>query len=384
MDPVLESTLLAVPVHDAGSHGVSGVAKLSAKIWAREVRLAGTTPRAAVVVIHPTSNFLGHYVLEPLAAAGVGAIGMTTRYLANDSSLLMENCAVDIGAVVAYLRDRGYERVILVGNSGGGCLVPFYQAQAESPTVVGSPGGGGPDLTQAGLPPVEGVILLNAHPSRPLLLSEYIDPAITDEARPFVRDPELDLFSDDRQPPYSADFIAVYREAQIRRMERITDWVWDQLDHLDEIQKGLTNLPFIVQGTVADPRFIDVTLDPSDRAVGSLFGDDSAAANYQPAALGRYTSLRSWLSQWSLKDCQADARTDLAKISVPALLIYSMADQSVFPSHADAMWNAISSKEKTRVDIRHGTHYFAGQPEQMKEAIDAIVTWLSSSERAIL
>ena len=71
------------------------------------------------MICHPTANFLGHYALAGIADRGFGAIGFTTRYVGNDTSLIMENCLLDMGAMVRFLYERGYERVVLVGNSGG-------------------------------------------------------------------------------------------------------------------------------------------------------------------------------------------------------------------------------------------------------------------------
>ena len=88
---------------------------------------------------------------------------MTTRYIANDANLNVENCLLDIGAAIRTLRQRGYDRVVLVGNSGGGSIVPYYQAQAEHPSVTTPPGGFGPDLTAADLPRADAVILFMAH-----------------------------------------------------------------------------------------------------------------------------------------------------------------------------------------------------------------------------
>src|ERR1700684_3369454 len=160
-----ERNLLEIPVPPSGRIDVySGVARLSGAIWASEVRVRGHQPETAFVFIHPTANFLGHYALPALASLGVGAIGMTTRYIGNDSNLNVENCLLDIGATVRYLREHGYQRVVLVGNSGGGTVVPYYQAQAEHPSVT-TPPGGGPDLTAAGLQPAGGVGLLKARPA---------------------------------------------------------------------------------------------------------------------------------------------------------------------------------------------------------------------------
>ena len=137
----IERNLLAAP--QAAHQRVdvySGVARLAKTVWASEVRAKGARPTTAVMICHPTANFLGHYALAGLAARGVAGIGLTTRYVGNDTSLIMENCLLDIGSMVAHLRSVGYEKVVLIGNSGGASIVPYYQAQAESPSVTDPPG----------------------------------------------------------------------------------------------------------------------------------------------------------------------------------------------------------------------------------------------------
>src|SRR5580658_9271748 len=166
LDGGLERNLLGAPTEGHQKVEIySGVARLSRTVWGSEVRRAGSMPRAAVMICHPTANFLGHYALPGLAQRGLAGIGFTTRYIGNDTSLIMENCLLDMGAMVRYLYERGYEKVVLVGNSGGASIVPYYQAQARAPTVTDPPGGG-PDLTTAELVPVDAVVFLNAHPSR--------------------------------------------------------------------------------------------------------------------------------------------------------------------------------------------------------------------------
>jgi len=90
------------------------------------------------MICHPTANFLGHYALPGLAARGVAAIELTTRYLGNDTSLIVENCLLDIGSMVAHLRSIGYEKIVLIGNSGGASIAPCYQVQAR-PRLLRSP-----------------------------------------------------------------------------------------------------------------------------------------------------------------------------------------------------------------------------------------------------
>ena len=280
----------------------SGVARLAKTVWASEVRAPGTRPTTAVMICHPTANFLGHYALPGLAARGFAGIGLTTRYVGNDTSLLMENCLLDIGSMVAHLRSVGYEQIVLVGNSGGASIVPYYQAQAESPSVTDPPGGG-PDLTQAGLVPADAIGMLNAHPSRALVCAEWLDPAILDEHQPFERDPSLDMYDADNGPPFSAEFIERYRAAQLERNRRISRWAEGQLrtfSSSSHLPAGLDDFAFVVHGTSADLRFLDGAIDPSDRQVGATLWGPPAMANYLPAGVGRCSTVRSWLNQWSV------------------------------------------------------------------------------------
>ena len=174
-------TLLEVPMAPATGRVdiYSGVARAHGKLWATVVAPEPDDRGLALVFVHPTSNFMGHYAQEPMAARGVAAVGMATRYMGNDTALIMENCVLDIGAVVRHLRDvEGYRRVVLVGNSGGGGLVALYQSQAEKPTITATPAGDPPDLTKADLPPADGLILFMAHPGRASTYTEWLDPAI--------------------------------------------------------------------------------------------------------------------------------------------------------------------------------------------------------------
>ncbi len=97
--------------------------------------------RWAATIMHPTSNFMGHYLISPLARRGLCCLGVNSRYAGNNVVLLMERVIQDLGAAVTFLKGLGYERVALIGNSGGGSLAAFYQAQAEKLTVTRTPAG---------------------------------------------------------------------------------------------------------------------------------------------------------------------------------------------------------------------------------------------------
>lgn len=356
----------------------SGVARLARTVWASEMKISGTRPTTAVVLCHPTANFLGHYALPGLAARGFGAIGLTTRYIGNDTSLILENCLLDMGAMVEHLYAGGYERVVLVGNSGGASVVPYYQAQACRPSVVAPPGGG-PDLTTAGLRPVDAIVLLNAHPSRARLSTEWLDPAITDEQRPFDRIRELDMYDAANAPPYSPEFVHRYRDAQVDRNQRISAWATKQLDALitaDSSPVGLGDLAFVVHGTAADLRFLDGSIDPSDRAIGVTLWGPPAVANYLPAGISRVTTCRSWLNQWSIDHTLGDSLRWLPTLTTPILVVIGSADPTVMPAMAQQMFDAATSAERRQLHVvKNATHYFEDQPELLDEALDTIAEW---------
>jgi len=373
----MTAELLAIPMTPGGRVDVySGVARLAGRLWASRHRAPGGPARTVLVFVHPSSNFLGHYALEAFAARGVDTVGLNTRYIANDSALLMENCVLDVAAGVRFLRDEGYDHVVLIGNSGGGGLVALYQSQAEDPTIAATPAGDPPDLTAADLPQVDGIVEMMAHPGRASVYTEWLDPAVVDEGDPLTRVRDLDMFEPRNGPPYAPQFVARYRAAQVGRNQRITAWVRARLAHLAARPGGrVDDLPFVVHGTVADLRFTDLSLDPSDRRAGTLWGDPFAA-NYSPATLGHLTSLRSWLSQWSLSDSNCDGPAHLARVSVPVQVLYGTADTACFPSHARALFDAVAHDRTELVAVAGADHYFQGQPGLLDEAADRVVGWL--------
>ncbi len=368
---VIERNLLATRTEAHAKVEIySGVARLARTVWGSEVKIAGTQPRVAAMFCHPTANFLGHYALPGLAERGIGAVGLTTRYVGNDTSLIMENCLLDMGAMVEHLYEGGYDKVVLVGNSGGASIVPYYQAQAQLPTIV------------PGLRPADAIVLFNAHPSRARLSVEWLDPAITDESRPFDRDPSLDMYHPDNAPPYTAEFIARYRAAQIARNRRISAWCESQLAEINgdgHWPSGLDDMAFVVHGTAADLRFIDGAIDPSDRAIGVTLWGDPPIADYMPAGISRTCTLRAWLNQWSIDHTNADSLRWLPEITTPILIELGTADPTVLPHMARQMYDAASaSRQRDLHYITHATHYFEGQPDLLNEALDVMTTWINT------
>src|SRR6478735_11306463 len=148
----------------AAMESQSGLQTLRPRIWGAFMRLSGA--KIAAIVMHPTSNFMGHYLLGPLAERGIATLGLNSRYLGNDTVLILERAIQDLGAGVKWLRQQGYDRILLIGNSGGGALVSLYQAQAESLTINDTPAGDPVDLYADDLPPAKGIVLGAAHLGR--------------------------------------------------------------------------------------------------------------------------------------------------------------------------------------------------------------------------
>ncbi|MFV0645424.1 MAG: alpha/beta fold hydrolase [Sphingomonadaceae bacterium] len=354
--------------------GAEGVVALSGMLLRSEAN-----SETVLISMHPIGGTGGLSIMKQFAGAGLHILAVDSRYRGTDSALIMEKVTLDLGAAVRYARERlGYKRVVLLGWSGGGSLSAFYQAQAEKPTVTDSPGGGGPDLTLAGLIPADAVIQMAAHVSRHETLTEWMDPSILDENDPDKRDSSLDLFGNEVKPPYSAEFLSRYRAAQIARNRRITAWVKEKLAHLQVTGRPDEEFAFVTHGTMADPRWLDPAIDPNDRKPGWCYLGDPRIVNMGPVGLARFATLRSWLSQWSYDDANADGLRSLAAVTVPVLVINNSADDAATPSHALRQFDAVTHAHKAYYQIKRANHYYQGQADLSEKAVSIVLQWLKT------
>ena len=335
--------------------------------------------KTVVVFSHPIGGGSFLPMVNALAAAGTHVVYCNPRYRGNDTALIMEKCVLDLGACIKDLRERfGYEKVLLGGWSGGGSLSLFYHDQAEHPTIRETPAGDPADLVAAELVPADGLMLLAAHVSRSHTLTEWIDPSITDESKPFERDPELDLYNpaNPNQPRYDGAFLERYAEAQIARNRRITTWVEETLAELKADPNAAPERAFCVHGTMAAPCFLDPAVDPSDRPAGLCYLGDPKVVNDGPVGLARFNTLRSWLSQWSYDRSRADGIGNASRISCPVIAINNTADLACTPSHAQRLFDAVGHADKEIHQIAGADHYYMQAPEKRVEAISAVQDWM--------
>lgn len=341
----------------------------------------GVPSDTALVFSHPVGG--GGYLpmVTELARCGNHVIYANSRYRGTDSALIMENVVLDLAAAIRHARERlGYERFVLGGWSGGGALSLFYQQQAVSPSVRSTPAGDPPDLTEQGLIPAEGILLLAAHPSRHQVLCDCIDPSILDEDDPERRDVELDLYApgNPNRPPYAPAYLERYRAAQAARVRRITASVKERLGSLRARGRLGEERAFVVHGTLADPRVLDPTIDPNEREPGVSFLGDPRVVNDGPIGLARYCSLRSWLSQWSIDDANCDGVRAAADVSVPALVVSNGADNICTPGYAAALYEALAATDKSTLTIAQANHYYIGpdQRPHLRRSAAACTRWL--------
>jgi pimeloyl-ACP methyl ester carboxylesterase len=347
----------------------------------------GVPSDTALVFSHPIGGGAYLPMVTELARCGNHVLYANSRYRGNDSALIMEKVVLDLAAAVRHARDRlGYERIVLGGWSGGGPLALFYQQQARRPTVTSTPAGDPPDLTREELIPADALLLLAAHPSRHQVLCDCIDPSLLDESDPDRRDPQLDLYdaSNPNQAPYTQEFLERYRAAQVARVRRITAAVRERLAALRADGRPHEERGFVVHGTLADPRVLDPSIDPNDREPGSSFLGDPRVVNNGPVGLARFCTLRSWLSQWSVDDANADGVRAGADITVPALVLANSADNVCTPGYMQALYDGLSSGDKSAVTIEGANHYYIGpdQRPRLQRAASTCTAWLAERDLA--
>ena len=341
------------------------------------------TSKSVIVFMHPVGGGAYLPMVSALAKSGFHVIYCNSRYRGADAALIMEKVVVDLGACIRDAKERlGYDKVILAGWSGGGSLSMFYQAEAEDPRVTHTPAGDPYDLTARKLIPADGIMLLAAHVSRAITLTEWLDPSLLDANDPGKRNITLDIYDPacPNQPAYSAEFIELFRAEQIARNRRITATVQQRLEDFRRQGQHQEEFGFIAHRTMCDVRWLDPSVDPNERKPGWCYLGDPRLVNNGPVALARFNTLRGWMSQWSFDHSNANGLTAAPRISVPALVIGNSADDACTPSHTHRLFDAFEHSNKTLKEVKGANHYYFGQNDKLAEAVGYCHAWLDQQK----
>ena len=114
----------------------SGLQMLRPRIWGALQEPAGRR-RVAAIVMHPASNFMGHYLIGPLAQRGVACMGLNSRYAGNDTLLLMERVLQDLGAGSGFGYTIASGFLALSQNQSWGARVPEREALLRLDQPIG-------------------------------------------------------------------------------------------------------------------------------------------------------------------------------------------------------------------------------------------------------
>ena len=167
-------------------------------------RPRGSRPSVAVIATHYNIDFSEHYLADLCASRGVGFLGWNTRFRGAEPYFLLDHAVAEIAVGVNWLREEaGVETVVLLGNSGGGSLMAAYQSQSIQPNLEPEYGRTAIVSSALEVPSADLYISLAAHPGRPEVLTNWMDPSVKQEDDSLRVNELLDPFADGREVPFS-------------------------------------------------------------------------------------------------------------------------------------------------------------------------------------
>jgi len=211
---------------------------------------------------------------------------------------------------------------------------------------------------------------------------DRLDPSVVDEANPTAVNSRLDMYDPangyrpmaEGPSRYAAGFLAEFRAAQRARCERLDrlalEWCEEaayfraKLGAAEPAERprlaryALQRRYLLVYRTLADPRYLDPTLDPSERPLGSIFsfGRDPVVGNYGDG-LARAMSARGWLSTWSGLRSNAALERTLPAVTVPTLVLAARADMDIYPAECRRAFEACGARDRTYGELAWAGHY---------------------------
>lgn len=369
---------------------------------------AGPQPKTVAVFMHPRTNQSRQYLTPYLLEAGHAVWAQTGRGLHNDTDLVHEEAVLDTAAGIRMLKERGFDKIVLIGSSGGTSLLSYYQWQASLPPqerVTHGPHGEPTLLAAEDMPPADLFVALAPHSGEGIVLLNMLDPAIVEESSPVAIDPELDMFNPDNgyrpfpEPSkYDSDWLAAYRAAQRARARRIDVLARALLADYAEARQAADPerlssptarralmTPFMtVYGTGANPAHTDPSIHPNHRLPGpGASPGHPLRGSYGPQSYGRLVTARAWLSTWSGLSAEAEWSHAAEHIQVPTLVILPLGDSDSYPEEQEEIFSRVPATDKTFATLDYAHHYLfllPGAPvdyDPREKAGEIVTQWLA-------
>ena len=358
---------------------------------------SGVYSHVGIVAGHPTSNSLG--CGPQWASRGFMVLCMNTRYFNNEALIRWETIILDVRSDINVIKSQpGITKVVLVGASGGGALMSFYQAVAEKGPSICQ----GPDkLVECGnnvanLPRADGLILNDSVPGYGVNSIRSINGGVVNDLaglhqnRTVQVNPTLDPFdpkngyNPNGSSKYSEDFKTRYFEAQARRMNLLIDEALAKRaeieasenptdDGLFVIQRGdnarLYELDTSIHHTTASPRKLlknDGTVQdccvvvnvrvpqPQDKTNNASYSDGTVNLPVRTFLSLRAIRATNSMTGLDLDSVNNTTGWNLQNISVPLLIVTS--GGHYFMRDNEIHYEMAASKDKDYVVTEGAAH----------------------------
>jgi pimeloyl-ACP methyl ester carboxylesterase len=387
----------------------------------------GPNAHIALVTAHPNGDAFNAIQTTEMAKRGYTVLAVVHRGDTSDLTVL----AQPLSKAVEYLRTiKGVEHVVIMGHSGGGELVTFYQNLAEhGPSACNGPEKifpcNGKGLSGLGKP--DAIVILDSTLGAFHQMSA-VDPAVDGDKRIT----SLDMFAaangydpKQHQATYSAEFAKRFYAAQSARNNAIIDSALARLKAIEAGKGEFTDdEPLLIRGMgenaggtrlyQPDPAFAahtkkphtllkadgttPVMIVPSVRGpVGQQFAEQLNALS----VMSQDTTVRKFLVHSAIrttadfaitadgitgvdwKSAITSAPGNAEGITVPALIVSNTCHYLMMQD--EILYDHLASKDKTLVYNEGSTHMFTPcKPEYgdtTKRAFDYVNGWLNKPGR---
>lgn len=198
-------------------------------------------PKAGIVVyvMHAESDYMQFTVCKELQKRGytVLCVNNAASKWGTMSDIYLEGLMSDVAEGVTWLRNQSsVDKIVLWGHSGGGAMLSAYQNIAEN----GASACNGSEKiypcsdTMNGLPPADGVMLVDANYGLSTMYLLSLNPAIEDESNGYQINETISLYNPasgftTSGANYTAEFAKAYFAGVSRRNNRIIDFAVQRL-----------------------------------------------------------------------------------------------------------------------------------------------------------